>query len=182
MTATAVSRIHEVAPGQVKAALERGEITLIDVREPVEHSALRIAGAKLIPLSKFDVQQLPGGAAGASRIVLHCRGGSRSAKAAQLLLDAGATEVRHLAGGIMAWQQAGFPVEKDARAPIDIVRQVQITAGSLVLLGVILGWFVSPWFYGLSAFIGAGLVFAGVTNTCGMAMMLSKMPWNRRAS
>jgi rhodanese-related sulfurtransferase len=90
--------------------------------------------------------------------------------------------VRQLAGGILAWQQAGLPVEKDAKAPIDVMRQVQITAGSLVMLGVALGWFVSPWFFILSAFVGAGLAVAGITNTCGMAMMLSKMPWNRRTT
>jgi rhodanese-related sulfurtransferase len=182
MTTAAVSRVQDVSPSEVKSLLDTGEITLIDVREPAEHAAMRIAGAKIVPLSKFDPQQLPGGIAGASRVILHCRSGNRSAKAAQLLLDAGASEVRQLAGGILAWQQAGLPVEKDPKAPIDVMRQVQITAGSLVMLGVALGWFVSPWFFILSAFVGAGLAFAGITNTCGMAMMLSKMPWNRRTT
>ena len=178
MAVVAVSRIREVTAPELKTWLDRGECVLIDVRDPSEHAAERIAGATLMPLASFDPAALQ---SNGKRIVLHCKGGSRSGRAAQKVLDSGANEACHLAGGIMAWKAAGLPVEKDLRAPIDVIRQVQITAGSLVLIGVALGWFVSPWFFILSAFIGAGLVFAGVTNTCGMAMLLSKMPWNRRS-
>jgi rhodanese-related sulfurtransferase len=175
---TGMARVREIAPLDLKLGLERGEIALVDVREPVEHAGERIAGATLMPLGHFNPQRARE-IAGSRGLVLHCKGGSRSAKAAQAMLNAGADSVTHLAGGIDAWKAAGLPVQRDANAPISIMRQVQITAGSLVLLGVALGWFVSPWFYALSAFIGAGLVVAGVTDTCGMAMMLSKMPWNR---
>jgi hypothetical protein len=65
---------------------------------------------------------------------------------------------------------------------MSLERQVRIAAGSLVLLGVALGAFVSQWLYGLSAFVGAGLVFAGLTDTCGMGMLLARMPWNRRGA
>lgn len=176
MTTSTVSRIQDLSPADVKAELDSGRITLIDVREPSEYAAERIPGSRLMPLSKFDPANLPNGS---TRIVLHCRSGSRSTKAGQKLLDAGHESACQIRGGIEAWKQAGLPTEKDARAPISIIRQVQITAGSLVVIGVALGWLVSPWLYLVSAFIGAGLVFAGVTDTCGMAMMLAKMPWNR---
>ncbi|MFM7191953.1 MAG: rhodanese-like domain-containing protein, partial [Microcystaceae cyanobacterium] len=99
--------------------------------------------------------------------------------AAQRLIDAGESEVIHLAGGLMAWQQAGFPVEKNAKAPISIMRQVQMVAGSLVLVGVILGVTVAPGFLALSGFVGAGLLFAGISGSCLMADLLSKLPYNR---
>jgi rhodanese-related sulfurtransferase len=171
-----ISRIENVSAEQVKDDLASGRITLIDVREPAEYAAERIPGARLMPLSTFDPAKAP---TGNDRVVLHCRTGNRSAKAAQKVLNAGHEQAFHLQGGIEAWKGAGFPTERDANAPISIMRQTQITAGSLVLIGLALGWFVSPWFLLLSAFIGAGLAFAGLTDTCGMSMMLAKMPWNR---
>lgn len=174
----AASRLAEISPADLKSAMDRDDVALIDVREPVEHAGERIAGATLMPLGQFSAQRARE-IAGARRLVLHCKSGGRSGKAAQAMLNAGADSVTHLAGGIDAWTAAGLPVERDANAPISIMRQVQITAGSLVLLGVALGFLVSPWFFALSGFIGAGLMVSGITDTCGMAMMLSKMPWNR---
>ena len=86
-----------------------------------------------------------------------------------------------LEGGIDAWKKAGLPVALDRSQPIDIMRQVQIVAGSLVLIGAVLGFFVAPGFYALSAFVGAGLLFAGISGFCGMAKLLGLMPWNRQA-
>jgi len=83
-------------------------------------------------------------------------------------------------GGLDAWRQAGFDVAKDTGQPLELMRQVQIAAGSLALLGVVLGFLVGPGFFGLSAFVGAGLMVAGITGWCGMATMLRHMPWNRR--
>jgi rhodanese-related sulfurtransferase len=176
--ATAVSRVRDLAPADVKSGLDRGEIVLIDVREPVEYAGGRIPGARLMPLSAFDPVKARD-LAGDRQLVLHCKGGGRSTKAAQMLLAAGAEHASRLAGGFDAWKRANLPTERDARAPISIMRQVQITAGSIVLIGSLLGFFVSPWFFLLSGFIGGGLTLAGITDTCGMAMMLSKMPWNR---
>jgi rhodanese-related sulfurtransferase len=87
-----------------------------------------------------------------------------------------------LTGGIDGWAAAGLPVEVDRGKPIEIMRQVQIAAGVLVLTGVILGLLVAPGFFGLSAFVGAGLTFAGLTGWCGMAKLLAVMPWNRAAA
>ena len=87
-----------------------------------------------------------------------------------------------LDGGMEAWKQAGLPVVRDHSQPLELQRQVHIAAGSLIILGALLGATVSPWFYGLCALVGAGLVFAGVSGFCGMAVLLAKMPWNQKAS
>jgi rhodanese-related sulfurtransferase len=86
-----------------------------------------------------------------------------------------------LEGGLDAWKKAGLPVSLDRSKPIDVMRQVQIVAGSLVLAGVLLGVLIAPGFYALSGFVGAGLLFAGVSGFCGMARLLALMPWNRSA-
>jgi rhodanese-related sulfurtransferase len=103
------------------------------------------------------------------------------ANAAQLA-SASPCQAYLLEGGIEAWRKAGLPVIDDAKAPLEIMRQVQITAGLLVLTGVILSLTVAPAWIGLSAFVGAGLTFAGATGWCGMAKLLAVMPWNRRAA
>ena len=81
-------------------------------------------------------------------------------------------------GGTLAWDQAGLPVSR-GRKVISLERQVRIAAGLLVLTGAVLALTVHPWWAGLSAFVGAGLMFAGITDTCGMALMLARMPWNQ---
>lgn len=91
-------------------------------------------------------------------------------------------EVTHLQGGIEQWKQKGYQTVVNRRAPISMMRQVQIVAGSLVVMGTVLGALVSPWFLVLSGFVGAGLVFSGVTNSCAMAILLTKLPYNQRAS
>ncbi|TAJ09065.1 MAG: DUF2892 domain-containing protein, partial [Planctomycetota bacterium] len=130
-----------------------------------------------LPLSRFDPAALR--VAGPPP-VLYCRTGRRSAEAAERMLRAGWTEAHHLSGGIEAWKAAGLAVVRDPHAPLPIMRQVQITAGSLVLVGCALGWLVHPAFYGLAAFVGAGLTMAGLSGWCGMAHLLERMPWNAR--
>jgi rhodanese-related sulfurtransferase len=107
-----------------------------------------------------------------------CRTGSRAAKAYEKLQAAGIENVVSVEEGTMGWEQAGLPVVR-GRKVIALERQVRIAAGLLVALGVALGWLVHPAFLGLSAFVGAGLVFAGLTDTCGMGLLLARMPWNR---
>ncbi len=169
----------DLAPAALETLLAQGDAILIDVREPIEHAAERIEGAVLMPLGQFDPdaihQQYPG-----KQVVFHCVGGKRSAKACQWFDPQGPTY--HLAGGIEAWKQAGHATIKPAKpSAIPIMRQVQITAGLLVLIGLTLGHFVAIPFYLLSAFVGCGLVFAGISGWCGMAKLLAKMPWNRIA-
>lgn len=162
----------------LKECLEEGTVILIDVREAHEYAGERIKGATRVSLLNFDSKKIPSDSG--KKLVLHCQSGRRSAQAAQKLFADGFNEVTHLEGGLNAWKQAGYPVETSENAPISIMRQVQIVAGSLVVIGTLLGAFVSPWFLILSGFIGSGLVFAGVTDTCALGMLLAKMPWNQR--
>ena len=166
---------REIDPVQAKALLDQGGAVLIDVREADEHARERIPTARSIPLSalpfSLDLAE--------PRAIFHCRSGARTAAAADRLAASTDAEAYLLAGGIQAWKAAGYPVEIDRRRPIEIMRQVQIAAGGLVLLGVVLGAIFAPGFYALSGFVGAGLLFAGVTGTCGMARLLSFAPWNR---
>ena len=87
-----------------------------------------------------------------------------------------------IVGGLESWRKAGLPIAIDRKAPLELMRQVQIAAGSLILAGVLLGWLVAPAFFALAAFVGAGLTFAGATGFCGMARLLAAMPWNRRTA
>lgn len=166
-----------VHPQDLQEWIETEEIHLIDVREPSEYRAESIPGAKLLPLSEFKPEQIPFD--GYTKIVLYCESGSRSQKAAHKLINAGFTEFVQLQGGITAWKESGLVTKTNKNAPISLMRQVQIVAGSLVFTGTVLGAVVSPWFLILSGFVGAGLVFAGVTNTCAMARLLAKFPYNQ---
>ncbi|MDQ7012270.1 MAG: rhodanese-like domain-containing protein [Planctomycetota bacterium] len=170
--------VTDVTPEQLEQWLAAGEAFLVDVREPIEHAEERIEGAELVPLSRFEADAIRAAHPDA-RLVFHCRSGKRSADAATRFQSNG-EPVFHLAGGIEGWKSSGRPTVRPQSAPrIPIMRQVQIAAGSLVLLGVVLGVLISPWFLAIPAFVGSGLTFAGATGWCGMAMMLAKMPWNR---
>ena len=169
--------LREIDASSLKTAMDKGEVLLVDVREPAESARERIPGAVLMPLSSFDPARVPN--APGKRLVLHCASGIRSGQAAQLLLAAGAAEVTHLKGGIGAWKQAGYPIATNAGAPLPIMRQVQIVAGSLALAGVVLGFAVHPGFFVLSGAIGAGLMLSGITGTCMMANLLLKLPYNK---
>ena len=150
-------------------------VTVIDVREPMEYASGHIAGSLNVPLARLHQADLPQGP-----LVLVCQSGNRSAKGVQTLLrQSHPHPITDLQGGIPNWQQAGLPVHKLKNAPLPLMRQVQITAGSLVLLGLILSHLVGPDWILLSWFVGAGLVFAGVSGFCGMARLLALMPWNR---
>ncbi len=175
---TVRDRLKTIDPASLRKRLDQQAVNLVDVREPSEHAGEKIPGSILLPLSKFDPDHVPFDAD--KLTVLYCRTGNRSAQAAQKLFAAGIDEVTHLEGGMSAWVQAGYPTQVNKNAPISLMRQVQIVAGSLVVIGTVLGAFVSPWFLLLSGFVGSGLVFAGITNTCALGMLLAKMPWNQR--
>ncbi len=169
--------LHTIRPETLRQRLADGTARVVDVREPDEFARSRIAGSELAPLSRFDPAQRTGD--DSSDVVLCCRTGRRSAEAAKRILDAGATEVTHLEGGVAAWQAAGLPLTSTQGAPISLMRQVQIVAGSMILLATLLTIWVSPWFLLLCGATGAGLLFAGLTDTCAMARLLDRMPWNR---
>lgn len=180
MATTTTTNLIEVEATTLHAWLNAGEAILIDVREPAEHAGEHITGAQVLPLSTFDPARVPQTAG--KKVVLYCQSGNRSAQAGRQLLAAGMPEVRHLRGGLQAWKDSGYDTVRQAHAPISLQRQVQIVAGSLILLGTLLGAFVSPWWLLLSGFVGAGLTFAGLTDTCGMAMLLARLPYNQRVS
>ncbi|MBE9044951.1 rhodanese-like domain-containing protein [Pleurocapsales cyanobacterium LEGE 10410] len=179
MTTTNNRQLQEIDAVTLNKWLKSDRALLIDVREPGEFAAEYIPGAKLMSLSDFDHHRIPKDPN--KRIVLQCQSGNRSAQAAQKMFAAGFTEVFHLQGGLPTWKAAGYSTIVNQNAPISMFRQVQIVAGSLVFIGTGLGAFVSPWFLIVSGFVGAGLVFAGVTNTCAMAMLLAKLPYNQKA-
>lgn len=156
------------------------KIDLIDVRTPVEYREVHVSFARNIPLDQLDAAKVIEARNGSASEPLYiiCRSGGRSLQACERFLRAGYTNVVNVEGGTLACQSVGLPLAQGKKA-ISLERQVRIAAGSLVLLGLVLGWLVHPYFLGLSAFVGAGLVFAGVTDTCGMGMLLAKMPWNQ---
>ncbi len=154
---------------------------LIDVRTPREYQGLHVQFARNIPLDELDpaaVMKARNGAGGEPLYVI-CQSGGRSRKACEKFQQSGFGNVIDVEGGTQACLTAGLPLVHGQKS-VSLERQVRIAAGSLVLAGVLLGWLVDPIFYGLSAFIGAGLTFSGITDTCGMAMVLARMPWNRR--
>lgn len=151
---------------------------LLDVRTPAEFGDAHIEGSILHPLSDLDVAIVQKLAAGKERCVVVCRSGNRARQAAEKLYGAIAN-LTVLEGGVGAWENAGLPLIRGKKS-ISLERQVRIAAGGIVVLGTILGTVAHPAWYLLCAFIGAGLVFSGVTDTCGMGMVLAKMPWNTR--
>lgn len=164
---------------ELQRSLASGACRVIDVREAPEYEAEHIPGALLEPLSRLDAKKIKEILAGKGDIVLVCRSGVRASQAAEKLARAGACEPVVLSGGLNAWAQAGAETVKGASSVWDLERQVRFAAGLLVLFGVTLGSLVHANFFYLAGFVGAGLVFAAVTNTCGMAMLLAAMPWNR---
>ena len=170
--------IPVISANEARHRVAAGSAILVDIREPMEHAREAIPGATPAPLSRLQPMAL----AGKPAVIFHCQSGKRTADNAARLGQCGASEVHILEGGLNAWKAAGHPTRLDRSKPIEMQRQVQITAGALVLTGVMLGTLVSPWFIALSAFVGSGLVFAGISGWCGMAKVLAVMPWNRMAA
>ncbi|WP_193211090.1 rhodanese-like domain-containing protein [Luteolibacter marinus] len=168
-----------LSPREVQEGRAAGTVQLIDVRTPAEHGEIHIEEATLMPLDRLDPAKVRDGSSDRT-CVLVCRSGKRAEQARQKLAAAGCENLAVLDGGVTAWEQAGLPVERGA-AVMPLERQVRIAAGLLVLTGVTLGFAVHPGFFGLSAFVGAGLVFAGITDWCGMGLLLARMPWNQRS-
>lgn len=168
--------LQTITPAHAKRLIDDGAL-LIDVREADEHARERVPGARNNPLSRLAAIRTDG----AKVVIFHCRSGMRTAANASRLADASDCEAYLLEGGLDEWKKAGLPVTVHRRQPIEIMRQVQILAGSLVVLGVVLGVWAAPAFLALPAFIGAGLTFAGISGWCGMAKLLALMPWNRHA-
>lgn len=172
--------VKTIKPEELAKLHKEKGVDVIDVRTPAEFREVHAPIAVNIPLDKLcaeHIKELTNGNGDATVYVI-CQSGNRSSMACQKLMESGIPNVVSVEGGTKAWDQAGLPVIRGKKT-ISLERQVRIAAGFLVLTGALLGMFVNPWFSGLSAFVGAGLMFAGITDTCGMAMMLAKMPWNQ---
>ena len=173
--------ILTITPQELDAHMRKGApVEMIDVRTPAEFRAIHAEPARSVPLERLDplavMQSRVGGKDDPLYVI--CQSGLRAEQACGRFQSAGYSNVVNVAGGTNDWERAGLAVVRGKKA-VSLERQVRIAAGSLVVLFTGLGAFVHPAFLGLSAFIGAGLVFAGITDTCGMAMMLAKMPWNQ---
>jgi len=166
-----------ISSKELKEKLDKKQVCLIDVRELWEYKLKNIEEAHHIPLSELSIDKLP---TRSLPIVIHCAAGVRSAKACEMLLSKDPSlDVYNLEGGIQSWADESYPLRSLKGSSLSIDRQVHIVAGSLILLGIILGAFFHPAFYWISAFVGAGLLFSGLSGWCGMAILLGKMPWNR---
>ncbi len=169
-----------LSPAAVNARVRQGHAVLIDIREADEFARRRVPGALSLPLSKFELGPLP--VPPGTDVIYTCKSGMRTVANAARLAARLAGPAFVLAGGLDGWAAAGLPVAANRKAPLEMMRQVQIAAGLLVLTGVLLGWLVAPEFFALAGFVGAGLSFAGVTGFCGMARVLALLPWNRAAT
>lgn len=174
------SGLNKIDPRDAKQLLDRGGAVLIDIREGDEFAREHVPGARHVPLSGFSAADFSNSTGKVA--IFHCASGARTAEAAPRILGTAFAEVYQLDQGLAGWKKAGLQTVVNRRMPIPIQRQVQITAGLMVLIGVILGFAVSPWFFLLSGFVGAGLTFAGISGTCAMASLLAVMPWNRQGS
>lgn len=160
------------------------DLVLIDVRTPAEYAEVHIPQARSAPLDGLDPEALAssGRAPRDRRIHVICRTQNRSKLGAAAFEKAGFAEVTVVDGGTAGWEAAGYPVTRGTVKVISLERQVRIAAGTLVILGVLLAALVHPAFILLSGFVGAGLVFAGITDFCGLGLLLARAPWNRRGA
>lgn len=176
-----MSSFPTISVQQLAERNSSGSTDVIDVRTPVEFREIHASMARNVPLDSLDAQRVMTERNGSSQEPLYviCRSGSRSTKACQKFVDAGFENVVNVDGGTMAWEQAGLPVKRGKKA-ISLERQVRICAGLITLGGSTAAMITgNVYLAAIPAFIGAGLTFAGITDTCGMGMMLAKMPWNQ---
>ena len=175
-----IMTLRSIGPHEAKRLMDEGAI-LVDIREADEYAREHIPGGRHLALSQFDETEIA--AHHGRAVIFHCRSGARTrSNAAALAAKVDEScDVLMLEGGLDGWRKAGLPTEVDRRRPLELQRQVQIGAGGLALLGTILGLSISPWFFAIPLFVGAGLLFAGLTGFCGMAVLLERAPWNRAA-
>lgn len=167
--------ISRMSPAEVQAATE---VVVVDVREYPEFAAGAIPGSRLVPLSALG-REAPSWEKN-KHYVMVCKSGKRSEQAARALIAAGFSRIALLDGGMDAWMASGLPVHRSESPLWSLERQVRIVAGAMVVVSAVLGITVSVWFLAWTLFVGAGLIVAGLTDTCMMASLLGRMPWNRR--
>ncbi len=173
--------LSTITPEQLYEKHQSGKpVELIDVRTPAEYRSLHATLARVVPLDELNPRRFMETRAGAMDDPLYviCRSGVRGQKACEKFLAAGFTNVVNVAGGTLAWDQAGLPVVR-GRWVLPLDRQVQTTAGTMALLGFTLGELGKPNWFLLAGFVGCGLLFAGLTGFCPLGWLLARMPWNQ---
>lgn len=171
--------IQSITCEQLNDLCNRKNVELIDVRTPVEFREVHSVHARNVPLDSLDPQAvLESRTDLESPIYVICRSGNRSSKACEAFIAAGITNVVNVEGGTNAWDAAALPVKRGRKA-VSLERQIRTAAGFLVFSGTVLGVFQHEYWLGIPAFVGAGLMFAGITDTCAMGMLIAKMPWNQ---
>jgi len=170
--------MKKMTPQDVRKLQHSDDALLLDVRTPAEIRQSELEACKRVPHEKVgacpDLDQLPRD----REIITICASGKRATMAAQTLEEKGFTNLSVMEGGVNQWKSEGLPV-KEGKGVMSLERQVRIAAGTLVAIGAALAYFVNPAWILLPGFVGCGLVFAGITDTCGMGMMIAKMPWNQ---
>ena len=157
-------------------------LAVLDVRTPVEFDEVHVEAARNIPLDTLDPKALyeKGTLRAGEPVYLLCRSGTRARQAAEKFAAQGHDTGVVVTGGTLGWIEAGLPVQRSATPVMSLERQIRIVAGAMVLAGVLLGYLVHPYFIWLSAFVGAANIYAGLTDWCGMGLLLAKAPWNQR--
>ncbi len=176
-----MTQITHISVGALKNLMQEPNLKVFDIRESDEYQREHIVGAQNIPLSELENYSFSG-LQDSDVIVLYCQAGNRTKQCEPKLRQLQLKQVMILDGGISAWKKIGCVVAKNKAAPLPIMRQVQIVAGILIMLGVILSFLVSPYFALLSGFVGCGFIFSGVTGFCGMAVLLMKLPYNQKTN
>jgi len=170
-----------VTPGEVAEKMKNGaRIDLIDVRTPREYEDVHATGARLFPLDSLNPSAVMAVRNGGGKDPLYilCRSGARARQAAAKFIEAGYKNIAVIDGGTVEWERAGLPVERGRRVmPVDC--QVRIVMGSMVLLGVVLGFALNPIYTLISGFVGCGLIVAGLRDNCPLANLIARMPWNQ---
>lgn len=171
-----------ITPEELQHRTTETDVLLIDVRTPAEFQEVHVPFAQNYPLDRLKPEEVQSLLTNENQIIyLICKSGTRGKMACEKLVAANVLNVVNVEGGTSAWDNAGLPVVR-GKSVISLERQVRIAAGFLVLTGTILGFFLHLGFLGIPAFVGAGLMFAGITDTCGMGMILARMPWNQVSS
>jgi rhodanese-related sulfurtransferase len=169
-----------ISPAGLSVSLRAaGALELLDVRTPPEYASAHVPGAKLAPLDDLDVEALLARHKPGAPIYVLCQAGARAAKAIEQFERAGCDDCILVEGGTQAWIDAGLPVHRGAPSVLPLIRQVQLVIGSLSAAGAILSLAVNRWFAIVPLLLGCGLLVAGATGTCGLALLLAWMPWNR---
>ena len=171
-----------ITPAELGQLMQRNDsIDLVDVRAPAEFRSVHVRCARSIPLDRISAEAVREGrgpnASGPTYVL--CKSGQRAKQGAERLAAAGGgLDPVVIEGGTDACIAAGLEVVS-GEGSMSLERQVRIAAGGLVAVGTVLAAAVDPWFWVIPGFVGCGLVFAGVTDTCAMGMMLARLPWNR---